>query len=101
MVCILPYSGLVPLHNACSYGHYEVTELLLKVSRKIESSYCRFRCVKWDRNCLYCCKGTGFSVVTELMSFMSFQKPSYLSVIQFIWVPPATDFFVEIVVSFI
>lgn len=22
---------LVPLHNACSYGHYEVTELLLKV----------------------------------------------------------------------
>uniref|UniRef100_A0A665XAK2 Poly [ADP-ribose] polymerase n=1 Tax=Echeneis naucrates TaxID=173247 RepID=A0A665XAK2_ECHNA len=22
--------GLVPLHNACSYGHYEVTELLLK-----------------------------------------------------------------------
>jgi len=25
-------SGLVPLHNACSYGHYEVTELLIKVS---------------------------------------------------------------------
>lgn len=25
-------SGLVPLHNACSYGHFEVTELLLKVS---------------------------------------------------------------------
>ena len=25
------YSGLVPLHNACSYGHYEVTELLLRV----------------------------------------------------------------------
>lgn len=24
--------GLVPLHNACSYGHFEVTELLLKVS---------------------------------------------------------------------
>ncbi len=23
--------GLVPLHNACSYGHYEVTEKLLKV----------------------------------------------------------------------
>ncbi|KAF3850603.1 hypothetical protein F7725_012375 [Dissostichus mawsoni] len=23
-------SGLVPLHNACSYGHFEVTELLLK-----------------------------------------------------------------------
>ena len=23
--------GLVPLHNACSYGHYEVTERLLKV----------------------------------------------------------------------
>lgn len=27
----LSRSGLVPLHNACSYGHYEVTELLLKV----------------------------------------------------------------------
>lgn len=24
------HRGLVPLHNACSYGHYEVTELLLK-----------------------------------------------------------------------
>lgn len=22
--------GLVPLHNACSYGHFEVTELLVK-----------------------------------------------------------------------
>lgn len=30
MVIILHYSGLVPLHNACSYGHYEVTELLVK-----------------------------------------------------------------------
>lgn len=26
----LYFSGLVPLHNACSYGHYEVTELLVK-----------------------------------------------------------------------
>ena len=26
--------GLVPLHNACSYGHYEVAELLVKVSKK-------------------------------------------------------------------
>ena len=25
------FSGLVPLHNACSYGHYDVTELLIKV----------------------------------------------------------------------
>jgi hypothetical protein len=25
------YRGLVPLHNACSYGHYEVAELLVKV----------------------------------------------------------------------
>lgn len=24
------FSGLVPLHNACSYGHYEVAELLVK-----------------------------------------------------------------------
>lgn len=26
----LSYSGLVPLHNACSYGHYEVAELLVR-----------------------------------------------------------------------
>lgn len=25
------FRGLVPLHNACSYGHFEVTEMLLKV----------------------------------------------------------------------
>ena len=24
------FSGLVPLHNACSYGHFEVTEMLIK-----------------------------------------------------------------------
>lgn len=24
------FRGLVPLHNACSYGHYEVAELLVK-----------------------------------------------------------------------
>lgn len=24
------FSGLVPLHNACSYGHYEVAELLVR-----------------------------------------------------------------------
>ena len=29
------YSGLVPLHNACSYGHFEVTEMLLKVGKNI------------------------------------------------------------------
>ena len=29
--CFLVCSGLVPLHNACSYGHYEVVELLLRV----------------------------------------------------------------------
>ena len=29
-------SGLVPLHNACSYGHYDVTELLIKVSQKCD-----------------------------------------------------------------
>lgn len=27
---IFSNSGLVPLHNACSYGHYEVTEMLVK-----------------------------------------------------------------------
>lgn len=24
------FRGLVPLHNACSYGHYEVAELLVR-----------------------------------------------------------------------
>lgn len=32
LFCLLASSGLVPLHNACSYGHFEVTELLLKVN---------------------------------------------------------------------
>lgn len=27
---IIVSRGLVPLHNACSYGHYEVAELLVK-----------------------------------------------------------------------
>ena len=27
---LLPLSGLVPLHNACSYGHYEVAEQLVQ-----------------------------------------------------------------------
>ncbi|KAJ8782253.1 hypothetical protein J1605_010232 [Eschrichtius robustus] len=31
LIGLFPLSGLVPLHNACSYGHYEVTELLLKI----------------------------------------------------------------------
>ncbi len=31
------FRGLVPLHNACSYGHFEVTELLLKVTTRFLS----------------------------------------------------------------
>jgi len=32
LVCACVFcSGLVPLHNACSYGHYEVTQLLIEV----------------------------------------------------------------------
>lgn len=27
--------GLVPIHNACSYGHYEVTELLIKYGANV------------------------------------------------------------------
>lgn len=30
LTCIFFSRGLVPLHNACSYGHYEVTEMLVK-----------------------------------------------------------------------
>ena len=33
LVCLTPLCrGLVPLHNACSYGHLQVTELLIQVS---------------------------------------------------------------------
>ena len=29
--------GLVPLHNACSYGHFEVTEMLLKAGANVNA----------------------------------------------------------------
>ena len=35
MSLCLFFSGLVPLHNACSYGHYEVTELLVKYGASV------------------------------------------------------------------
>lgn len=34
--CTFP-SGLVPLHNACSYGHYEVAELLIKYNANVNA----------------------------------------------------------------
>lgn len=34
----LYYSGLVPLHNACSYGHFEVTELLIKHGANVNAA---------------------------------------------------------------
>ena len=37
--------GLVPLHNACSYGHYEVAELLVKVIHLRECFSCSW-CIK-------------------------------------------------------
>ncbi|GBP32657.1 Tankyrase [Eumeta japonica] len=30
--------GLVPLHNACSYGHYEVTELLVRAGADVNAT---------------------------------------------------------------
>ena len=33
------FRGLVPLHNACSYGHYEVTQLLIEVSQLYELGF--------------------------------------------------------------
>lgn len=30
--------GLVPLHNACSYGHFEVTELLIKHGANVNAN---------------------------------------------------------------
>lgn len=31
-------SGLVPLHNACSYGHFEVTEMLIKHGANVNAN---------------------------------------------------------------
>ena len=31
------FRGLVPLHNACSYGHFEVTEMLLKAGANVNA----------------------------------------------------------------
>lgn len=47
-IIFLLFSGLVPLHNACSYGHFEVTELLIKVgiinnNIRINNSLCKIR----------------------------------------------------------
>ena len=33
-----PLSGLVPLHNACSYGHYELTELLVSAGAGVNAA---------------------------------------------------------------
>lgn len=30
--------GLVPLHNACSYGHFEVTEMLIKHGANVNAN---------------------------------------------------------------
>jgi len=35
-------SGLVPLHNACSYGHFEVTQLLIEVFDQLVDCYRHF-----------------------------------------------------------
>jgi integrase/recombinase XerD len=32
--------GLIPLHNACSYGHYEVAKLLIEVTKKKKIFIC-------------------------------------------------------------
>lgn len=41
LICFFVFSynrGLVPLHNACSYGHFEVTEALLKHGAAVNAS---------------------------------------------------------------
>ena len=32
-----PHRGLVPLHNACSYGHYEVVESLVNANANVNA----------------------------------------------------------------
>ncbi|KAJ0170043.1 hypothetical protein K1T71_014649 [Dendrolimus kikuchii] len=38
VVYTLVNPGLVPLHNACSYGHYEVTELLVRAGADVNAT---------------------------------------------------------------
>ena len=38
-------SGLVPLHNACSYGHYEVTQLLIEVFTFLSNAFIANVCI--------------------------------------------------------
>lgn len=47
------HRGLVPLHNACSYGHFEVTELLIQHGANVNA------CDLWQFTPLHeaCCKG--------------------------------------------
>ena len=47
----LSFRGLVPLHNACSYGHYEVAELLVKV-RPNNPFVMTFSCFSLTNSCL-------------------------------------------------
>lgn len=35
---IFTFRGLVPLHNACSYGHFEVTDMLIKHGANVNVS---------------------------------------------------------------
>lgn len=37
-VFLFCYRGLVPLHNACSYGHFEVTELLVSAGAGVNAA---------------------------------------------------------------
>jgi hypothetical protein len=38
VTCVVFSRGLVPLHNACSYGHYEVTELLVRAGADVNAT---------------------------------------------------------------
>lgn len=38
IIFLLFFRGLVPLHNACSYGHFEVTEMLIKHGANVNAN---------------------------------------------------------------
>ena len=69
--------GLVPLHNACSYGHFEVTEMLLKAGANVNTmdlwqfTPLHEAASKYRVEVSYCSQGTISYTGTETRQFFS------------------------------
>lgn len=69
----LPCSGLVPLHNACSYGHYEVAELLVRHGASVNVADL------WKFTPLHEAAAKGKYEICKLLLKVSASPPSPLS----------------------